>query len=70
VKDQRTSAITKGITEVNSVVKDYTKLFEELFKLLTTLQEDPNIQHLETEAHKLQQQYDDIKGTAQMVALT
>ena len=51
-------------------MKDYTKLFEESFKVLTTLQEDPSKQHLETKACELQQKYDDIKGMAQMVALT
>lgn len=45
-------------------------MFEESFEVLTTLQEDPNIQRLETEVHELQQQYDDIKGTTQTVALT
>lgn len=35
-----------------------------------TLQEDPNIQWLEIEARKLQQQYDNIRGTAQTVVLT
>jgi len=44
-------------------VKYYTKLFEESFEVLTTLQEDPNIQRLEIEAHELQLKYNEIKGT-------
>lgn len=59
-----------GTKEINSAVKDCTKLLEESFEVITTLQEDPNLQCLETEARKLQQRYDDIKGTAQMMALT
>ena len=51
-------------------MRDYTKMLEESFKVLTNLQEDPNIQRLETDVCELQQQYDSIKGTTQMVALT
>jgi len=43
VKEQCASTITAGIVEISSVVKYYSKFFEELFKVLTTLQEDPNI---------------------------
>ncbi len=53
IKEQRTSAITTTIAKVNNIVKDCTKLFEESFKVLTTLQEDPNIQRLDTEARRL-----------------
>ena len=38
---------------VGSVVTDYMKLFEQSFEVLTTLQEDPNIEHLETEVREL-----------------
>jgi len=37
IKEQRANAITTAITEVNNEVKDYTRLFEESFKVLTTL---------------------------------
>lgn len=70
VREQCASAITLGMEEISSVVKDYTKMLEELFEVLTTLQEYPNIQCLEIEVHELQQQYDNFKGTTQMVALT
>jgi len=45
-------------------------MLEESLEILTTLQEDPNIQCLETEAREIQQQYDSVWGTAQMVVLT
>lgn len=70
MKEQRASAISAGTTEINGVVKDCTKLLEESFEVLTSLQEDLNIQHLEIKACKLQQLYDEMKGTVQMVALT
>jgi len=41
--------------EISNAVRDFTKMLEESFEVLTNLQEDPNIQYLETEAHKLQQ---------------
>lgn len=64
IREQHVSAITSRIEEINSGVKDYTKMLEESFEVLTTLHEDPNIQHLEKELRELQQNYDDIKGTA------
>lgn len=70
VREQRASSITSGMEEISIVVKDCTKMLEESFEVLTTLQEDPNIQCLETEARELQQQYDDIKGIAQTVVIT
>jgi len=48
VREQCADAITSGMEEINSAVKDCTKMLEELFKVLTTLQEDTNIQRLET----------------------
>lgn len=45
-------------------------MLEESFEVLTNLQEDPKIQCLEREVCELQQQYDNIKGTMKMVALT
>lgn len=43
VREQRANTITVAIAKVNNVVTDNTKLFEQLFEVLTTLQEDPNI---------------------------
>ena len=70
VKEQRTTTITTTIATVDSAVIDYMKMFEQSFKVLTTLQEDMNIEFLETEACELQQKYDEIKGTAPTVSLT
>lgn len=70
VKEQRAVEITTIIAVVNSAVTYYTKLFEQSFEVLTTLQEDPNIQCLETEACKLQQRDDEVKGTMQTISLT
>jgi len=47
---------------VDSVVTDCMKLFEQSLEVLTTLQEDPNIEHLETEAREMKHKYDEIKG--------
>jgi len=49
--------------EIGGVVRDCTTMLEHALEVITTLQEDPNIQRLETEARELQQQYDKIRGT-------
>lgn len=45
-------------------------MLEESLVVLTSLQEDPTIQHLEIEARELQLQYDKVCGTSQIVFLT
>jgi len=70
VKEQCTNVITMTIVEVNNTGKNCTKILEESLEVLTTLQEDLNIQRLEIEASELLQKYDEIKGTIQMVSLT
>ena len=45
-------------------------MLDQAFGVLTSLQEDPNIQCLETEAHELQEQYENVRGTAQTIILT
>jgi hypothetical protein len=55
VKEQCVSTITSGLEEISSAVRDYTRMIEESFEVLTNLQEYANIQCLETEAHELQQ---------------
>ena len=45
-------------------------MLEQALTILTHLQEDPNLQHLEIEARELQQEYNNVQGTMQMVALT
>jgi len=44
VKEQRVTIITKAVAVVDSVIADCTQLFEQLFEVLTSLHEDPNIQ--------------------------
>lgn len=43
------------MVEVDSAMIDCMKIFEQSFKVLTTLQEDSNIERLEIEARELQQ---------------
>ena len=45
-------------------------MLEESFAILTSLQEDPNIQRLEMEMQKLQVQYDNVHSTTQTVVMT
>ena len=70
VREQHICAIITGLEEIRGVVQDCTSMLEQALEVLTTLQEDPNIQRLETKARELQQQYDSIRGTAQTVILT
>lgn len=70
VREQCAISVTLGMEEISNVVRDCTRILEGLFEVLTDLQEETNIERLETEAHELQQHYDSVKGTTQMVALT
>lgn len=70
VREQRHCAIPSGLEAIEHVVQDCTGLLDQSLFTLRSLQEDPTIQRLETEAWQLQQAYDNIRGTAQMVALT
>lgn len=45
-------------------------MLDQAFDVLTSLQEDPNIQRLEIEVYKLQQQYESVRGMIQTVVLT
>jgi len=53
VKDQHSSAIAAGMEEIGGAIHNFTNMLEQALEVLTTLQEDPNIQQLETEAHEL-----------------
>ena len=55
---------------VDSVVVDCMWIFEQSFEVMTSLEDDPNVECLETEELELQQRYDEVKGTMQMVTLT
>ena len=43
VKEQCTTTVMEEIAAVDSAVADCTKLFEQLFEVLTSLQEDPKV---------------------------
>lgn len=47
-----------------------TILFEQSFKVLINLQDDPTMERLETEVRELEQCYDEVKGTTHTVSLT
>lgn len=48
------NAITEAIVTMYSIVVDCSQLFEQSFKVVTSLQEDPNIQLLDMESCELQ----------------
>ena len=70
IREQHTSAIAAGMEDIGGAVHECMNMLEQALEVLMTLQEDPNIQWLEIEACKLQQQYDNIRGTTQIVVLT
>lgn len=53
VKEKCTITITTTMVAVNSAVTDCMRLFDKSLEVLTTLQEDQNIERLETEACEL-----------------
>jgi len=55
VREQCISMIQIGLEEIGQVVQDYTDMLGQAFDVLTSLQEDPNIQFLEIEPRKLQE---------------
>ena len=70
IKEQRTNTVTTTTSVVDNIVANCMQLFEQSFEVLTTLQEEPNVECLETEARELQQKYDEVKWTTQMASLT
>ena len=70
VREQLVGAITTRLEGMGGLVWDCTSMLEEALEVITTLQEDPNIQHLETKAWELQKKYDSVRGIAQVVVLT
>jgi len=55
VREHRANTFTMGLDKIDDAVRDCTNMLEESLEVHTNLQEDPNIQHLETEAQELQQ---------------
>jgi len=43
VREERSSAITSGMEQINNAVRDSTRMLEESFDVLINLQDDPNI---------------------------
>ena len=70
VWEQCIGDIQKGLEDIEHALQSCTSLLEESFGILTTLQEDPTIQRLETKAQELQMQYDNMHRTVQIVVLT
>lgn len=70
VREKHTSAIQKGLEEIRQAIQNCTAMLEESFTVLTSLPEDPNIQHLEMEARELQVQYESVYRMVQIVILT
>lgn len=55
---------------MSSVVHECSGLLGQSLGILTSLQEDPTIQRVETKVCKLQQAYDTARSTTQMVTIT
>lgn len=68
-REQHEATIKDIIATVDVVVVDCTTLFEQAMEVVTTLQEDPNLQRLKTETHELLQQYDEVQATTCTVAI-
>ena len=54
-REQRASAIQIRLEEIGQEVYDRTGMLDQAFGVLKSLQEDPNTQCLEIEAHELQE---------------
>jgi len=53
VKEKHKATIKDVVATVDVIVKNFITLFEKSLKLLTSLQEYPNLQRLETEDREL-----------------
>lgn len=51
-------------------LEECTELLTHLIDMFTILQEDPTLHRLEAEARELQHAYDQLRGTAQTVAIS
>lgn len=50
-------------------MQECVSLLDQSLIMITSLQEDPTLQQLETKERELQQACDNVKGTMQMVAI-
>lgn len=69
-REKREAAVKDAFATVDVSVTDCIALFEQSLEILTSLQEDPNLQSLATEARELQQWYNEVRVTARTVAIT
>lgn len=51
VREHREAIVKDGVAAVDATVVDCTALFDQSMEVVTTMQEDPNLQRLNTEAH-------------------
>jgi len=68
--EQWKNIITIAHEMLISKMKECMDLFTYSIVTLTTLQEDPTLQRLETKARELQEAYDRTKGTMSTVTIT
>jgi len=55
---------------IERAVQDCLGLLDHSLLTITSLQEDPTLQQVETEARELEQVYDNVRGTVQTIATT
>ena len=60
--------IKEGMDTLDATVTDYAALFEKAMELVTNLQEDLNLQTLNTEVRGLQRKYDEVRETTWSIA--
>lgn len=62
--------IQEGMETIRSTVREYSGLLDQSIDLLTSLQDDPIVQHIEAKVCTLQQAYDTYCREAKMVTIT
>lgn len=70
VREQCETIVKDAIIAVDTAVKDCTTLIEKVLKVVTSLQEDLELQRLEIEARELQQRYDEVEAMAHIITIT
>jgi chromosome segregation ATPase len=64
------AAVKDAVAAVDVAVADCTALFEQSMEVVTSLQEDPNLQRLKQSPRELQQQYDEAERRTCTIAIT
>lgn len=70
VREQWNHSIQVGLATIARTIQEFTGFLNQSLATLSSLHEHPMHQQIETEVRELQQDYDNIKGTTQMVTLT